>query len=52
MISNVYMKHTKVPLQRSKKGERARRTAAIIFFAVLLGICILPHLLYGMEAMR
>lgn len=51
MISNVYMKH-KVSLERPKKVDRARVAAVIIFMAVMLGICILPQILYGMEAMR
>ena len=52
MISNVYMKHAKVSLERPKKVDRARVAAVIIFMAVMLGICILPQILYGMEAMR
>lgn len=52
MISNVYMKHTKVSLERPKKIDRARIAAVIIFMAGILGICILPQILYGMEAMR
>lgn len=53
MISNVYMKHAKVSLKRPrKKVDRARVAAVIIFMAVMLGICILPQILYGMEAMR
>ena len=53
MISNVYMKHAKVSLKRPrKKVDRARVAAVIIFMSVMLGICILPQLLYGMEAMR
>lgn len=51
MISNVYMKHAKVSLERPKKIDRAV-AAVIIFMAVMLGICILPQILYGMEAMR
>lgn len=52
MISNVYMKHAKVSLERPKNVDRARVAAVIIFMAVMLGICILPQILYGMEAMR
>ena len=52
MISNVYMKHAKVSLERPKKIDRARVAAVIIFMSVMLGICILPQILYGMEAMR
>lgn len=52
MISNVYMKHTKVSLERTRKIDRARVAAVIIFMSVMLGICILPQLLYGMESMR
>lgn len=52
MISNVYMKHAKVSLERPRKIDRARVAAVIIFMSVMLGICILPQLLYGMEAMR
>lgn len=53
MISNVYMKHAKVSLKRPrKKVDRARVAAVIIFMSVMLGICILPQLLYGMEAMQ
>lgn len=53
MISNVYMKHAKVSLKRPrKKVDRARVAAVIIFMAVMLGICILPQILYGMEAMQ
>lgn len=53
MISNVYMKHAKVSLKRPrKKVDRARVAAVIIFMSVMLGICILPQILYGMEAMR
>ena len=52
MISNVYMKHAKVSLERPKKVDRARVAAVIIFMSVMLGICILPHILYGMEAIR
>lgn len=52
MISNVYMKHAKVSLERPKKVDLARVAAVIIFMAVMLGICILPQILYGMEAMR
>lgn len=49
MISNVYMKHAKVSLERPKKVDRARVAAVIIFIAVMLGICILPQILYGTE---
>lgn len=52
MISNVYMKHAKVSLERPKKVDRDRVAAVIIFMAVMLGICILPQILYGMEAIR
>ena len=53
MISNVYMKHAKISLERTrKKVDRARVADVIIFMSVMLGICILPQLLYGMEAMR
>ena len=53
MISNVYMKHAKISLERTrKKVDRARVAAVILFMSVMLGICILPQLLYGMEAMR
>ena len=51
MISNVYMKHAKVSLERPKKVDRARVAAVIIFMAVMLGICILPQILSGVEAM-
>ena len=52
MISNVYMKHAKVSLERPRKIDQAKVAAVIIFMAVMLGICILPQILYGMEAMR
>lgn len=56
MISNVYMKHTRISLRRrdekKEREERNVRIAVIIFAGVMLGICILPQLLYGMEAMR
>ena len=43
----------KVSLKRPrKKVDRARVAAVIIFMSVMLGICILPQLLYGMEAMQ